>query len=82
MVEMSPSVSPEWMALLSELRAKFCAFGGACGTPLPSNELREKFSGFRQLPEPFLALVSVAREWHSLRYTHPYTNIRKENSII
>ena len=61
-------VTPYWKRQATLLREQFCK-KGVCGDELNENQIINilNVENIKTLPEPLLALLTVAREWHSIR---------------
>ena len=61
-------VSPCWKRRALKLREEFCKFG-RCGNGLTDQQIMNRLNrdGVDYVPEPLMALLAVASEWHSIR---------------
>ena len=61
-------VSPYWLKRAVRLKDQFCKHG-TCGEGMTEQEIMGKYNGdgLLHMPEPLLALLMAAREWHSIR---------------
>ena len=61
-------ISPYWRERALNLREQFCKYG-SCGRELSEDQARAslRFDNVSDIPEPLMALLMAAREWHSIR---------------
>ena len=61
-------ISPYWKERAFNLREQFCKYG-SCGRELTEEQARcrLRLDSITDIPEPLMALLMAAREWHSIR---------------